>query len=245
MPGFRPFRCLVVPFMAAALLPVGAEAAPSLAQAIKQADAKYLKLKENDAKPVTPNIEAGGFEERRKVSPRTRRSRLAPSRPRSATGKKGLARRRRPSPSSPCSPTASRSRSSRAKATGIGRSAGQRADRRDRSRQSRARKSSCRSIPAARIAAQTPRSSPPARTGRAGRPIELGQFDGGPLLASDLAGDGRKEFETRDNAFLYTFGCYACSTAASEDPHNRGWRSEQRKHRPALPCRPRVLISRA
>ena len=62
MPGFRPFRCLVVPFIAAALLPVGAKAAPSLAQAIKQADAKYLKLKDLDAKPATPNIEAGGFE---------------------------------------------------------------------------------------------------------------------------------------------------------------------------------------
>ena len=32
-------------------------------------------------------------------------------------------------------------------------------------------------------------------------------------LASDLAGDGHPVFETRDNAFLYTFGCYACSTA--------------------------------
>ena len=58
MPGFRPFLCLVAPFVAAALLPVGADAAPSLAQAIKRGDAKYLKLKDLDAKPVTPNIEA-------------------------------------------------------------------------------------------------------------------------------------------------------------------------------------------
>jgi hypothetical protein len=43
--------------------------------------------------------------------------------------------------------------------------------------------------------------------------IDVGEFDGGPLLASDLDGDGRYEFETRDNAFLYAFGCYACSTA--------------------------------
>ena len=60
MPGFRPFLCLVAPFVAAALLPVGADAAPSLAQAIKQGDAKYLKLKDLDAKPATPNIEADG-----------------------------------------------------------------------------------------------------------------------------------------------------------------------------------------
>jgi hypothetical protein len=43
--------------------------------------------------------------------------------------------------------------------------------------------------------------------------VDVGEFDGGPLLASDIDGDGRYEFETRDNAFLYTFGCYACSEA--------------------------------
>ena len=41
--------------------------------------------------------------------------------------------------------------------------------------------------------------------------IDIGQFDGGPLLATDLDGDGRYEFATRDNAFLYAFACYACS----------------------------------
>lgn len=43
--------------------------------------------------------------------------------------------------------------------------------------------------------------------------IEVGTFDGGPLTAIDLTGDGVYEFETRDNAFLYAFGCYACSAA--------------------------------
>lgn len=43
--------------------------------------------------------------------------------------------------------------------------------------------------------------------------LEVGEFDGGPMLTVDLDGDGRYEFETRDNAFLYTFACYACSTA--------------------------------
>jgi hypothetical protein len=43
--------------------------------------------------------------------------------------------------------------------------------------------------------------------------LDVGEFDGGPLLALDFDGDGTHEFETRDNAFLYTFACYACSQA--------------------------------
>lgn len=43
--------------------------------------------------------------------------------------------------------------------------------------------------------------------------VDVGQFDGGPMLALDLDGDGTFEFETRDNAFLYAFACYACSQA--------------------------------
>ena len=43
--------------------------------------------------------------------------------------------------------------------------------------------------------------------------IDVGQFDGGPMLALDLDGDGTFEFETRDNNFLYAFACYACSEA--------------------------------
>jgi hypothetical protein len=43
--------------------------------------------------------------------------------------------------------------------------------------------------------------------------VELGEFDGGPLLATDLNRDGRYEFMTRDNGFLYAFACYACSEA--------------------------------
>jgi hypothetical protein len=43
--------------------------------------------------------------------------------------------------------------------------------------------------------------------------LDIGEFDGGPLLAVDIDNDGRYEFETRDNAFLYTFACYACSEA--------------------------------
>jgi hypothetical protein len=43
--------------------------------------------------------------------------------------------------------------------------------------------------------------------------VALGEFDGGPLLATDVNGDGRYEFMIRDNAFLYAFACYACSEA--------------------------------
>jgi hypothetical protein len=32
--------------------------------------------------------------------------------------------------------------------------------------------------------------------------VAVGEFDGGPLLATDLNGDARYEFQTRDNAFL-------------------------------------------
>jgi hypothetical protein len=46
--------------------------------------------------------------------------------------------------------------------------------------------------------------------------VDVGEFDGGPLLATDLDGDGRYEFAPRDNAFLYAFACYACSTAPLE-----------------------------
>ena len=41
--------------------------------------------------------------------------------------------------------------------------------------------------------------------------LDIGEFDGGPMLTVDIDNDGRYEFELRDNAFLYTFACYACS----------------------------------
>ena len=43
------------------------------------------------------------------------------------------------------------------------------------------------------------------------RIVDVGELDGGPIVSVDLDGDGTYEFETRDNAFLYAFGCYACS----------------------------------
>jgi hypothetical protein len=52
--------------------------------------------------------------------------------------------------------------------------------------------------------------------GTAWTSVVVGDFDGGPMLAVDLDGDGRYEFEIRDNAFLYTFACYACSETPLE-----------------------------
>lgn len=51
------------------------------------------------------------------------------------------------------------------------------------------------------------------KDGRTWRTVEMGQFDGDLISASDLDGDARYEFAVRDNRFLYRFGCYACSTA--------------------------------
>jgi hypothetical protein len=47
--------------------------------------------------------------------------------------------------------------------------------------------------------------------GSSWRTLDIGEFDGGPMLTVDLDNDGRYEFEVRDNSFLYTFACYACS----------------------------------
>jgi len=54
------------------------------------------------------------------------------------------------------------------------------------------------------------------KDGTAWQTVDVGEFDGGPMLPTDLNGDGRYEFSTRDNAFLYAFACYACSAAPLE-----------------------------
>lgn len=51
------------------------------------------------------------------------------------------------------------------------------------------------------------------KDGQSWREVVAGMFDGEPLGARDLDGDGRYELATADNAFLYSFACYACSTA--------------------------------
>ncbi len=54
------------------------------------------------------------------------------------------------------------------------------------------------------------------KDGTAWQTVDIGEFDGGPMLATDPNGDGRYEFRTRDNSFLYAFACYACSEAPLE-----------------------------
>jgi len=46
--------------------------------------------------------------------------------------------------------------------------------------------------------------------------VDVGEFNGGPMLADDIDGDGVYEFELPDNGFFYAFGCYACSAAPLE-----------------------------
>jgi len=210
MPGFRPLRCLLLPIIAAALLPVGAKAAPSLAQAIKQADAKYLKLKDLDVKPVTPNIEAGSGEE--ETEPTSREIVLGPLKAALSYRQEGSGEEATTIPIVTVFADGKQIAELKGEGTGTG------------------------DPPVSvQIAEIDPANSSPevvvsfytggahccsdtkvisaSKDGASWKTIELGQFDGGPLLASDLAGDGHPVFETRDNAFLYTFGCYACSTA--------------------------------
>lgn len=52
-----------------------------------------------------------------------------------------------------------------------------------------------------------------SKDGKTWSEVEAGLFDGDLLKALDLDGDGRYELATRDNRFLYRFGCYACSSA--------------------------------
>jgi hypothetical protein len=47
--------------------------------------------------------------------------------------------------------------------------------------------------------------------GSSWKQVDIGMFDGSPMFAADIDGDGRYEFGARDNAFLYAFACYACS----------------------------------
>jgi hypothetical protein len=43
--------------------------------------------------------------------------------------------------------------------------------------------------------------------------LQLGAYNGGGGLVDDMDGDGRYEIASADEAFLYAFGCYACSAA--------------------------------
>ena len=114
--------------------------------------------------------------------------------------------------SSPCSPAARRSPSSKARvrASPIRRSA------------CRSPRSTAQSLPGSRGVVLHRRGALLLRHERRhGKPRRL-ELDHGRCSASSTAarcsrpivnGDGRYEFMTRDNAFLYAFACYACSEA--------------------------------
>ena len=210
MPGFRSFRCLLPTVIVIGLLPVAATAAPSLAQAIRQVDARYLKLKELDVKPATPNIEAGSGEE--ETEPTSREIVLGSLKATLSYRQEGSGEDATTIPVVTMFADGKQIAELKGEGAGMG------------------------DPPVSvQIAEIDPGNSSPevvvsfytggahccsdtkvvsaSKDGATWKTIELGQFDGGPLLASDVAGDGHPVFETRDNAFLYAFGCYACSTA--------------------------------
>src|SRR6185437_4886724 len=216
--GLRPF--LLLPFILLCQ-PAAADAAPSLAEAIKQADAKYLQAPDVAGKDDTPKIEAGSGEDDeedddedegdpvpQEISQGAVRAVLSYTEDKNEDGDTMHA------------PVVVVSANDKeiAKLTGepgFG-------------------------VPpvSVQIAELDPGNSQPEvvvsfytggahccsstsvitsnKDGTAWQTVDVGEFDGGPMLATDLNGDGRYEFSTRDNAFLYAFACYACSAAPLE-----------------------------
>ena len=66
------------------------------------------------------------------------------------------------------------------------------------------------------------------------RKLRLGAFDGGPRPPRDLDGDGLAEIMVRDDAFLYAYGCYACSYAPPVILSVRGGRKVDITRRPSF-----------
>jgi hypothetical protein len=194
------------------VVPHGAKAAPSLAEAIKAADAKYLEAPDVAGKDTAPKIEAGGGEEDEETAPEPQEIsqgavKAVVSFSEEGTEDGGIAR----------TPVVAIF----ADGNEVERLVGD---------------AGLGSPPVGvQIAEIEPGNSHPevvvsfytggahccsdtsvvtsSPDGATWSTVDVGEFDGGPLLATDLDGDGRYEFATRDNAFLYTFGCYACSEA--------------------------------
>jgi len=63
------------------------------------------------------------------------------------------------------------------------------------------------------------------RVGKVFRAVDLGTWDGESVpWPKDISGDGIGDFVMVDNAFLYAFGCYACSYAPPQVINIRGGR---------------------
>ena len=211
MPISSLFLRVTLVLLGLALMPAAARAAMTLAQAVQQADAKYL-----DAKPVEPadssaKIEAGGEED--EETPATREITQGPI-------KAVLSYKEGKSEDGELA---------RAPVVTVF------ADGKEVAKLERNDFGLGNPPVSVQIAELDPANSTPevvvsfftggahccsdtkvltqAKDGSRWQTVEVGEFDGGPLTASDFDGDGRYEFESRDNTFLYTFGCYACSVA--------------------------------
>lgn len=209
MPNFRYFPVLLA--LAAPPVPAAAEPPPSLAEAVKQADIKHLDAKELADTGDAPRIEGGSGEE--DLEPEARE--IAQGNVRASLTYRET--------------TSEEGETTRVPAVTIF------ADGEEVARLEGEELGFSDPPVAVQIAEIDPANSEPevvvsfftggahccsdtkvvtkASDGSGWITVELGQFDGGPLLASDLAGDDRYVFEIRDNAFLYAFACYACSAA--------------------------------
>jgi hypothetical protein len=197
------------------VIPHGAKAATSLADAVKQADAKYLEAPDVAGEDAAPMIEAGGGEDDEEAAPKTQEI--------SQGGVKAV-----------LSYTEEKSEDGEIMRTPV---VTVFADGKELMKL--VGESSFGSPPVSvQIADIDPENSHPevvvsfytggahccsdttvatsSQDGSTWKTVNIGQYDGGPSLATDLNGDGRYEFETRDNAFLYAFACYACSEAPLE-----------------------------
>lgn len=209
MPDSVSFRTILPALLTILMLPRPAIAASTLAEAIKQADSKYLGVKDVPAQPVEPKIEAGGAEgvpSDQEISKDNVRATLGYRESKTDDGEivrvpvvsvftdstevAGLEGEESFMADPPVSlQLVELERGNRAPETVVSFFTG-----------------------GAHCCSDT-KILTSNNDGSGWRVVEVGQFDGGPLLATDLAGDGHPVFQTVDNAFLYAFGCYACSTA--------------------------------
>jgi hypothetical protein len=199
-----PILCLFLA-LSLALAPAAANGAETLAQTVLKADAKYLAVKGLKPIDTAPKIETG--EEEGEGTPKTREIAQGPIRA-ILSYVEGKNEQGKVTP--------------RPGGHGAGRWPG--------SGQARTRRLGMSNPPVSvQIAELDPANATPevvvsfytggahccsdtkvltqAKGGSSWQTVKLGELDGGPLTAADLDGDGRYEFESRDNAFLYTFGC--------------------------------------
>ena len=207
-------RAALLGLLSLAFLPSAANAAPSLVDAIKEIDAKYLVAPDVEGDDNAPKIEAGGGEEDitpkpQEISQGTVKAALSHIENKSEDGEISYA------------PVVTIFADGREVAKLEGESAGfgeppvsvQIAEIDPGNQYPEVVVSFYTGGAHCCSVTSVVTSSPDGSTWQT---VDVGAFDGGPMLATDLNGDGRYEFKTRDNAFLYAFACYACSEAPLE-----------------------------